>query len=119
MKEKVMVLGASENSSRYSYKAIIKLNEYGHQVFAIGKKAGEVRGVSVKTIFPTHKIDTISIYLNLSNQKEYYERILDLEPNRIIFNPGAENEELFNLAKSQNIDVINACTLVMLSLGVF
>ncbi|MAE14155.1 MAG: CoA-binding protein [Crocinitomicaceae bacterium] len=119
MKEKVMVLGASENSSRYSYKAILKLNEYGHQVFAIGKKAGEVRGVSVKTIFPTHKIDTISIYLNLSNQKEYYERILDLEPNRIIFNPGAENEELFNLAKSQNIDVINACTLVMLSLGVF
>ena len=119
MKEKVLVLGASENSSRYSYKAILKLNEYGHQVFAIGKKAGEVRGVSVKTIFPTHKIDTISIYLNLSNQKEYYERILDLEPNRIIFNPGAENEELFNLAKSQNIDVINACTLVMLSLGVF
>ena len=119
MKEKVMVLGASENSSRYSYKAILKLNEYGHQVFAIGKKAGEVRGVSVKTIFPTHKIDTISIYLNLSNQKEYYERILDLDPNRIIFNPGAENEELFNLAKSQNIDVINACTLVMLSLGVF
>ena len=119
MKEKVMVLGASENSSRYSYKAILKLNEYGHQVFAIGKKAGKVRGVSVKTIFPTHKIDTISIYLNLSNQKEYYERILDLEPNRIIFNPGAENEELFNLAKSQNIDVINACTLVMLSLGVF
>ena len=119
MKEKVLVLGASENSSRYSYKAILKLNEYGHQVFAIGKKAGELRGVSVKTIFPTHKIDTISIYLNLSNQKEYYERILDLEPNRIIFNPGAENEELFNLAKSQNIDVINACTLVMLSLGVF
>ncbi len=119
MKEKVLVLGASENSSRYSYKAILKLKEYGHQVFAIGKKAGEVRGIPVKTIFPTHKIDTISIYLNLSNQKEYYERILDLEPNRIIFNPGAENEELFNLAKSQNIDVINACTLVMLSLGVF
>ena len=119
MKEKVMVLGASENSSRYSYKAILKLKEYGHQVFAIGKKAGEVRGVTVKTIFPTHKIDTISIYLNLSNQKEYYERILDSEPNRIIFNPGAENEELFFAAKSKGIIVENACTLVQLSLGVF
>ena len=119
MKEKVMVLGASENPSRYSYKAILKLKEYGHQVFAIGKKAGEVRGVSVKTIFPTHKIDTISIYLNLTNQKEYYERILDLEPNRIIFNPGAENEELFFTAKSKGIRVENTCTLVQLSLGVF
>lgn len=119
MKEKVMVLGASENPSRYSYKAILKLKEYGHQVFAIGKKAGEVRGVSVKTIFPTHKIDTISIYLNLSNQKEYYERILDSEPNRIIFNPGAENNQLYMLAKKNNIRVLNACTLVMLSIGNF
>ncbi len=119
MKEKVLVLGASENPSRYSYKAILKLNEYGHQVFAIGKKAGEVRGVPVKTIFPTHKIDTISIYLNLYNQKEYYERILDLGPNRIIFNPGAENKELFFLAKSKGIIVENACTIVQLSLGVF
>ena len=119
MKEKVLVLGASENSSRYSYKAILKLKEYGHQVFAIGKKVGEVRGVPVKTIFPTHKIDTISIYLNLSNQKEYYERILDSEPNRIIFNPGAENEELFFIAQSKGIRVENACTLVQLSLGIF
>ena len=119
MKEKVLVLGASANPSRYSYKAILKLKEYGHLVFAIGKKTGEVRGIPVKTIFPTHKIDTISIYLNLSNQKEYYERILALEPNRIIFNPGAENEELFFTAKSKGIIVENACTLVLLSLGVF
>ena len=119
MKEKVLVLGASENSSRYSYKAILKLKEYGHQVFAIGKKPGEVRGVHVKTIFPNHKIDTISIYLNFLNQKDYYKRILDLKPNRIIFNPGAENEELFFLAKSKGIKVENACTLVQLSLGIF
>ena len=119
MKEKVLVLGASANPSRYSYKAILKLKEYGHLVFAIGKKTGEVRGIPVKTIFPTHKIDTISIYLNLSNQKEYYERILALEPNRIIFNPGAENEELSIIARKKGIKVMNACTLVMLSIGNF
>ena len=119
MKEKVLVLGASENPSRFSYKAILKLRENGYQVFATGKKSGDLMGVPIKTIFPTNKIETISIYLNLSNQKEYYERILDSEPNKIIFNPGAENEELFFLAKSKGIIVENACTLVQLSLGVF
>ena len=64
MKEKVLVLGASENTSRYSFKAILKLKQYGHQVFAFGKKVGEVRGITVKTIFPNHKKDNISICLN-------------------------------------------------------
>ena len=84
------------------------------------KKSGEVmRNYLLKQYFQTHKIDTISIYLNFLNQKDYYERILDSKPNKIIFNPGAENEELIFLAKSKGIIVENVCTLVQLSLGVF
>ena len=119
MIKRVLVLGASENPSRYSNKAIIELSGHGHEVYAVGKKYGEVSGVLISTIFPTHKIDTISIYLNPLNQIEYYKKILDSNPKRIIFNPGAENEELFNKAKSKNIIVENACTFVLLSIGYF
>ena len=42
MIKKVLVLGASENPSRYSNKAIIELSGHGHEVFAVGKKYGEV-----------------------------------------------------------------------------
>jgi hypothetical protein len=39
-----------------------------------------------------------------------------LHPKRIIFNPGTENSELEELATSAGIHVLNACTLVLLSL---
>ena len=60
-------------------------------------------------------IDTVTLYLNPVNQKEYYDYILSLKPQRIIFNPGAENEELAELATKKGILPVEACTLVMLS----
>jgi predicted CoA-binding protein len=62
-------------------------------------------------------VDTVTLYLNSLHQKEYYNYILSLKPKRVIFNPGAENEELSKLAKDNGIQPIEACTLVMLSTG--
>ena len=119
MSQKVLVIGASENPSRYSNKAIIKLNENNHKVFAFGNRPGKVMGIEISTKFPMEKIDTLTLYLSSKNQKLYYEDIINLNPKRIIFNPGAENEELSIIARQKDIKVMNACTLVMLSIGVF
>lgn len=118
MKKKTLVLGASTNPRRYSYKAIQKLTIYGHPVLAIGNKEGEVSGVK----FTTEKVkfedvDTITLYLNEKHQKSFYNYILDLKPKRVLFNPGTENEELQNLLKKNNIAFEDACTLVLLSIG--
>ena len=119
MSQKVLVVGASENPSRYSNKAIIKLRENNHEVFAFGNKTGKLMGIEISTQFPLEKIDTITIYLSTKNQKKYYGDFLNLSPKRIIFNPGAENEELYIIALKKGIKVMNACTLVMLSIGNF
>lgn len=114
--KKTLVLGASDNPARYSYLAMERLRKHGHPVVAIGRKHTIVADVEIETekkIFPG--IHTITIYLNPSHQKEYYDYILSLEPKRIIFNPGAENEELSELAIKNNITAKEACTLVMLS----
>jgi predicted CoA-binding protein len=68
---------------------------------------------------PLTGIDTVSIYLNPENQRDYYQYILDLHPKRLIFNPGAENEELAGIARSNGIQPVEACTLVLLSTGQF
>ena len=60
-------------------------------------------------------IHTVTLYLNPDNQKDYYDYILQLSPKRIIFNPGAENQELIELAMKNNIEVSIACTLIMLN----
>lgn len=114
--KKTLVLGASDNPSRYSYLAIRKLRNHQHPVEAIGKVDTQIDDVKItkeKTSFTD--IDTVTLYLNPGHQREYYDYILSLHPKRIIFNPGTENRELAELAKANNIEPVEACTLVMLS----
>jgi uncharacterized protein len=118
--KKTLVLGASANPERYSYLAINRLRSHGYPVAGIGKKKVKVADVDIETEQKKFEnIDTVSLYLNPSNQKEYYDYILSLHPKRIIFNPGAENDELYNLAKANGITPVEACTLVLLSTGQF
>ena len=119
MSQKVLVMGASLNPDRYSNKAIIKLKEFSHTIFAFGIKSGDIQGIKVQTLIPEFDFDTLTIYLNSENQKQYYDQMLALNAKRYIFNPGAENEELSNLIKKKGAKSINACTLVMLLIGIF
>lgn len=115
-KKKTVVLGASENPSRYSYLAVQRLRAHDHPVVAIGRRVGHVADVDIsKEHLPEKDVDTITLYLNPKNQEEYYDYILGLHPKRIIFNPGTENDELIQKAKENNIKPVIACTLVMLS----
>jgi uncharacterized protein len=116
MQKKTLVIGASTNPSRYSYLAINKLLHYNHPVVAVGLKEGTVAGIPIETaLIAFDNIDTVTLYVNPIHQKEYYNYILSLQPKRIIFNPGTENPEFEKLAEENNIEALEACTLVMLS----
>ncbi len=116
--KKTVVLGASDNPSRYSYLAVEKLTKHQHPVIALGRKQGTIGNTSILTDRPKIEgVDTVTLYLNEQHQKDLYDYILSLHPKRIIFNPGTENEELFDLAKANGIEALEACTLVMLSTG--
>jgi uncharacterized protein len=118
--KKTLVLGASENPDRYSNMAIMRLRGKGHPVVAIGHRYARAGDVDIETEKkPFTDVDTVTLYLNPIRQKEYYEYILSLRPNRIIFNPGAENPELSALASANGIEPLAACTLVMLSTGAY
>ncbi len=116
--KKTMVLGASANPSRYSYLAVKKLTSHHHPVVAIGKRKGKVGEVNIETDhLPVSDVDTITLYLNPTNQQQYYDYIINLKPKRIIFNPGTENEFLIKKAREKDIETVIGCTLVMLSIG--
>ena len=113
-----VVLGASDNPARYSYLAVSRLTAHGHPVTAIGIKNGQVNDVPIIAGHPALTgTDTVTLYLNAQKQQAYYDYILSLHPKRIIFNPGAENPELEELARQNNIQPVEACTLVLLSTG--
>ncbi len=114
--KKTLVLGASDNPSRYSFLAMHRLKNHGHPVVAIGRKHTLVDGIAIDTDqIPYEKVHTVTLYLNPTHQSEYYDYILSLHPERIIFNPGAENEAFRLLAEKNGIQTAEACTLVMLS----
>ena len=113
-----MIIGASSNPERYSYKATKSLKAHGHKVYPVGIKEGEIEGEKILTNKPVPSdVDTITMYLSAKNQKGWYDYILSLKPKRIIFNPGAENPELVEVAAKQGVESVEACTLVMLSIG--
>lgn len=116
--KKTLVVGASENPARYGNMALKKLRANGHDVVAIGRREGQVGDVVIQKSKPEETgIDTVTLYMNEQNQKEYEDYILSLKPKRIIFNPGAENEALAGKAAQQGVQTLEACTLVMLSTG--
>ena len=116
--KKTLVLGASSNPSRYSYLAVNKLREHQHPVVAIGKKTALVADVAVQSEAPPiPDLDTVTLYLNPENQKKYYDYILSQHPRRVIFNPGAENPEFEKILDDNGIQIMEACTLVLLGTG--
>ena len=114
--KKTLVLGASTKPDRYAFKAITMLVDNGHSVLAIGQNTGEVAGVKIYTkAIPLSQINTVTLYLNAARQKDYYNYIVEAKPKRVIFNPGTENPEFYQLLELNNIKVEVACTLVLLA----
>ena len=117
MNKKTLVLGASPNPNRYSYQAVERLVQSGHSVYAFGLRIGEIASVNVNSEWPSENFDTITLYLNPQRQSAYTDRILELKPKRVIFNPGTENPAFMYELTEAGVDVEVACALVMLSVG--
>jgi predicted CoA-binding protein len=116
--KKTVVLGATDNPSRYAYLAVQRLKKHGHEVVPVGLREGEVEGLRILKGQPdVANVDTVTLYVGPRNQQSLYDYILKLNPKRVIFNPGTENPELERMVESKGIEALHACTLVMLSTG--
>lgn len=116
--KKTLIIGATNNPSRYAFLAANRLTAHGHDIINVGIKQGEVAGVQIEKAVKIHSdVDTITLYVGPQHQAEYFDYILQTKPKRIIFNPGTENSELESLAEANGIETMDACTLVLLSTG--
>lgn len=113
---KTLVIGASVHPERYSFLAVDSLLQHGHEVVALGGHKDNIGNVKIETEkLPFENVHTVTMYLNPIRQKEYYDYVIRLKPQRVIFNPGAENNEFFDLLEKANIPFEAACTLVLLA----
>ena len=114
-----VVLGVTPNPSRYAYMATEKLKNHGFPVIPLGFRPGIVAGENIVLDWPNSidNLDIISLYIGPARQPEFYNYLIQLKPQKIIFNPGTENSEFYSLLKKVGIEIEEACTLVLLSTG--
>jgi len=111
-----LVIGASVNPDRYSYKVVLKLLDSGIKVIPMGINQGNIADLEIVRPFEKQKnIHTVSIYIKPEIQKEYYKYIINLQPKRVLFNPGTENPIFSQILQKHNIYWENSCSLVLLS----
>jgi predicted CoA-binding protein len=116
--KKTLIIGASNNPERYAYKAADRLLNHGHEIEMLGLRNDSIFGKTIDTDRKQYLgIDTVTLYIGPQRQPDYYEYILSLQPKRVIFNPGTENEEFEDLLTKNNIIAEEACTLVLLGTG--
>lgn len=120
MKSKTLIIGASLNPERYSYKAAEKLLANGHPICMIGNRVGSLFNHEItKNQTDFADIDTVTMYVSAKNQTAYYDYIISLKPRRVIFNPGTENPVFAEQLESHGIKTEESCTLVLLATNIY
>ena len=119
--ENVVVVGASKNEERYSNKAMKMLQDYGHNPIPVAPAVDVIldRKVFSTPADVTGPVDTVTMYVGPARQGNLIDGIIALHPKRVIFNPGSENPDEYPRFKAAGIDVVEACTLVMLRTNQF
>lgn len=120
MNKKTLIIGASTNPERYSYKAAEKLLAHHHSIYMIGNKPGELFNHEISNQQnPFTDVDTVTLYVSPKNQIGYYDYIISLAPRRVLFNPGTENAEFEQQLETHGISTEQACTLVLLATNAY
>lgn len=120
-KEKVVVIGASNNPERYSHRALLLLRKHGHAVVPVHPKLAEIEGIPVVADVGliSGPVDTVTMYVGPAISSGLQDKLVALKPGRVIFNPGAENASLAQALQKAGIACEEACTLVLLNTGQF
>jgi predicted CoA-binding protein len=117
----VVVLGASPKPHRYSNRAIKTLKHQGYAVTPVHPNVRTIEELPVANrLDEIHRpVHTLTCYVGPQNLKPLLESVMLLSPERVIFNPGTESQELERCLETAGIPWLRACTLVMLHTNTF
>lgn len=119
---KVAVLGASPKPDRFANRAMRLLTQHGHEVVPVNPAYAEIAGIPTApdiAALAGDDIHTVTVYMNPERTRGLGPALKRVGPRRVIFNPGTENPALADELRAADVEVVEACTLVMLNTGQF
>lgn len=119
--ETVAILGASPKPERHSNQAVRALIKNGHRVIPVHPLLKQIAGVPAVPALSNidNKVHTLTLYVGPERGIKLLKEMIDLRPDRVIMNPGTESDKIEEQLTAAGIDVLRACTLVMLRTGQF
>ena len=117
----VVVLGATPKPGRFAHQAVLLLKKHEYKITPVHPRFEEIEGLSaVKHLSEINEtVQTLTLYVGAAKLDNMIQDILDLKPQRVIFNPGTESRALQKALSANNIQWVEDCTLVMLNSGTF
>lgn len=121
MGQRVAILGASDSTERYAYRALRALQKHGCAVIPVNPRLREIEGVPCVPDLAAvaGPVDTLTMYVGPAISDRLTDQIVALSPGRVIFNPGSENPRLAAQLERAGIPHEDACTLVLLATNQF
>lgn len=121
MTEVVAVIGATDKPDRYANKAMHALRKHGHKVILVNPFKQEVEGQECLDSVADYdgSIDTVTLYVNPKRFEDHIDAVIKVTPRRVIMNPGTEDDGHQRILEEAGIEVVRACTLVLLSTNQF
>jgi uncharacterized protein len=116
----IVILGASDKPDRASHMLLTRLLQQGRRgrytPVPVHPALESIAGVPVRRALDevAPRPDVLSLYLGPSRSAALQDDIVRLNPGKVIFNPGAENEALEAGLNRAGIATENACSLVLL-----
>jgi predicted CoA-binding protein len=118
---RVAVLGASSNPERTAFLAVQRLRGQGHEVVGVNPRRPDLGGVPLVATLAElpPDVDTLTVYVAPARTAGLIDEIVERGIRRVIFNPGSENPVVAQALRERGVEVLEACTLVMLATGRF
>jgi hypothetical protein len=117
----VAVLGASTDRIKFGNKAVRAFVARGFTVYPVNPKATEIEGLaaypSLAAIPADVHLDRISIYLPPAVGLKVLPEIAARGCKELWLNPGSESDELVAAAEAQELNVVQACSIVAVGMS--
>lgn len=114
-KKKWAVVGASGNAQRFGYKILKHLDRLGYEVYPVNPNYEQIATHKCYATLEDipEKVDVVNVVVNPKLSKQMLERSDLSDLSAIWFQPGSFNDEIIEMAKQQNPNVVHGhCVLV-------
>jgi len=115
----VAIIGASNNRSKFGYKAVRAFLQQGYEVFPVNPKEETIAGLrTFKSIRDVPgRLEKVSVYLAPAVLLKLLPEIAAKGCDELWLNPGTESDAVLAEAERLGLNVIQACSIVGVGLS--